>query len=152
MIGGTLKVVFIGKEDLIVSFFSDIDVSNRSHLGILFKQVGLFLKNRYHYLLSGYYDAEIYENSNYFVFEIVKIHDSESIDFDISFHPDSPMLYEFEEEDYFLEPKYYYQGKYYVDFSLVAEKKDLLEYGEILYKDLDEIQRNWILVGKSIEN
>lgn len=148
MIGGTLKVVFFDPDFLVVTLVSDIDLSDRSHLGILLKQIGLFLKNRYYYLLSGFYDAEIYENSNYFVFEIEKIHDSNTIDFDISFHPNSPMLYEFEDGDYFLEPKYYYQGKYYIDFSSVSNRYDFNEFGAVLYKNLDEIRNHWILLDR----
>lgn len=126
---------------------SEIDITNRNNLGILLKQIGIHLRNKYHYLLDGIYDVEAYQCRDYFVFEMEKVGEYSSIDFNISFHPNSSMLFEFDDEDYILGRKYFYEGKYYVDLSLVSPYFDCFEFGIVLYKEeVEKILKEAIVV------
>lgn len=142
-----MKVIFDEDDSFIVHMISDIDISNRGNLGELLKEIGLYLKRHYKYLLSGFYDVEIYQSCNYFVFEIEKVRNSNSIDFDITFQANSQMLYEFEDDEYYLGKKYFLDGKYYVDLSKVIGRLDYLEFGEVVYGDIVKVIKNswfWI--------
>lgn len=127
-----MRVLFNEEDSFVVHMVSDVDISDRNNLGKLLKEIGLYLKGHYKYLLSGFYDVEIYQSGNYFIFEIEKVRNSSSIDFDITFHANSQMLYEFEDDEYYLGEKYFLDGKYYVELSKVIGRLDYLEFGEVI--------------------
>lgn len=142
-----MKVEFLENDLIIVHVIRDIDISNRNNLGILLKEIGVYLKKKYHYLYSGLYSVNAYQYVNYFVFEICKVSNSSSIDFNISFHPNSLMLLEFTDEDYILGKKYYLDGKFYIDFKIVSSYFDCFEFGKVVYKEeAEEIMKKAILV------
>ncbi len=147
MIGGTLKVEFLDPDTLIVQMTSSVDIGNRSNLGLILKQIGIYLNRKYHYLLDGIYDVECYQCGKYFIFEIEWIGDYKTIDFNITFHPNSRMLLEFIDDAYFKGKKYYYQGKYYMELSRVIEAIDCFEFGNVIYKEeAEEVLKNGIIV------
>lgn len=142
-----MKVEFLEDDLIIVHIIRDIDISNRNNLGVLLREIGVYLKRKYHYLYSGLYSVIAYQYVNYFIFEIRKISDSSSIDFNISFHPNSFMLFEFTDEDYIPGKKYYFDGKFYVDFRVVSSHFDCFEFGKVVYKeDAEEIMKKAIAV------
>lgn len=143
-----MKVEFLENDTIIIHIIRDIDISNRNNLGVLLKEIGVYLKRKYHYLYSGLYNVSVYQYLDYFVFEIHKISNSSSIDFNISFHPNSLMLFEFLDEDYILGKKYYLDGKYYVDFKIVSSCFDNIEFGKVIYKEeVENIMRKAIIVS-----
>lgn len=143
-----MKVEFLENDFIIVQMISSIDIKNRSNLGLLLKEIGIYLKNKYHYLLDGIYDVEAYQCADFFVFEIEKVDDYTTIDFNITFHPNSHMLFEFEDENYILGKKYYYNGKYYIDFNLASIYLDCFEFGNVIYKDeVERILKEAVLVS-----
>ena len=148
MIGGTLKVEFLDQDTLIVQMTSSIDIGNRSNLGLILKQIGIYLNRKYHYLLDGIYDVECYQCGEYFIFEIEWVGDYKTIDFNITFHPNSRMLLEFWDNEYISGKKYYYQEKYYIELPRVFKRIDCFEFGRVIYKeDVDEVLKNGIIVS-----
>lgn len=128
-----MKVEFLENDWIFVQLCSSIDISDRSNLGVLLKEIGIYLNRKYSYLLDGLYDVEIYQCVDYYIFEIEKVGEYSSIDFNISFHPNHRMLFEFEDEDYINGCKYFYEGKYYVDFRLASNYFDCFEFGHVIY-------------------
>jgi len=148
MIGGTLKVEFLDQDVLIVQMMSQIDIENRSNLGLLLKEIGIYLNRKYHYLLDGIYDVECYQCGEYFIFEIEWVGDYPTIDFNITFHHNSRMLLEFIDGEYISGKKYYYHEKYYVELPRVLKKIDCLEFGRVIYKEeVDEILTKGVIVS-----
>ncbi len=131
----SLRVEFLENDSILVQMTSSIDIKNRTNLGVMLKEIGIYLKNKYHYLLDGIYDVEVYQCADFFIFEIEKVGDYSTIDFNITFHPNSHMLLEFEDENYVLGKKYYLEGKYYIDFNLASIYFDCFEFGNVIYKE-----------------
>lgn len=135
IIGDTLKVEFLENDKITVQLYSNIDISDRSNLGVFLKEIGIYLKKKYDYLFDGLYDVEAFQYSNYFIFEIEKVEEYPAIDFNISFHPNRRMLMEFDDEDYINGCKYFYNGKYYVDFELASHYLNCFEFCNVIYSD-----------------
>lgn len=148
-----LKVVFLESDSFLVFMRSSIDIGNRSNLGVLLKQIGLYLKKKYHYIFSGLYHVDIYQFMDYYVFEIEQDDEEEDdmIDFNVSFHPNSLMLFRFSDEDYVKGKKYFWNGDYYVEFNVVSSFLDCLEFGNIIYKqeEIEQILKESILIDIS---
>jgi len=148
MIGGTLKVEFFDQDTLIVQMISSVDIGNRSNLGVILKEIGIYLNRKYHYLLDGIYDVECYQCGEYFIFEIEWVSDYPTIDFNITFHPNSRMLLEFMDSDYIPGKKYYYKEKYYIELPRVLEQIDCFEFGRVIYKEeAEDILKNGIVIS-----
>ncbi len=132
---------------MVIQMISCVDIKDRSNLGVLLREIASYLKKKYHYFLDGLYDVEIYQYMNYFIFEIEKVGEYSSIDFDITFHPNHQMLVEFYDEDYIQGKKYFYDGKYYIDFKLASLYFDCFEFCKVIYKeDVETVLKNAIVV------
>ena len=148
MIGGTLKVRFLEQDIFNVEMISQIDIEKRSNLGLILKEIGIYLNRKYHYLLDGIYDVECYQCGKYFIFEIEWVDDYPTIDFNITFHPNSRMLLEFMDSEYFQGKKYCYQGKYYMELPRVIDKIHCFEFGNVIYKDMvDKVLKNGVMIS-----
>ena len=148
MIGGTLKVEFLDQDILNVEMMSQIDIENRNNLGLILKEIGIYLNRKYHYLLDGIYDVECYQCGKYFIFEMEWESDYPTIDFNITFHPNSRMLLEFMDSEYFFRKKYYYQGNYYMELPRVLDKTYCFEFGKVIYGEaVDEVLKNGVMIS-----
>lgn len=142
-----LKVSFFDEDHFIVQLESSIDATSKQNILLLLKMICIHLKKAYHCKIKGYYEVVIYRNQGYYVCCFEKEDDGSQIDFNITLYLNSVLLYEFDDDEYFLGPKIIYQNKYYVELEEVINRIDYLEYGRVVYgKEVDSILEKGILL------
>ena len=131
-------------------FFKD---ENKKELEEEIKKIFIRLIKYYHLNISGFYDVIVYENQKYgSIIEIILkeqlLFRPEFIDIKVKLYKNCKMY--FKTKDYFILNNYnniYYQdNNYYLDINNINNFLNLMEFGDILYKEKDINLSNMILI------
>lgn len=130
------------KEDII----SVIDISNKSALEKLIKNVTFKLKNIYDITINGIYSLKLYISSGYGAFIVASKLDSlfskDSIDFRVEIILNCTFYYK--TDDFFMvkdsKTIYAYNNYYYIEIENLKRKIDYCEFGEIVYDEFLKIK------------
>ena len=124
---------------LINTFFDDLE---KKELIIRIKEVFIRLIEYYNFDLKGSFECILYENKKYGTIMEIKNHDEllfprDLIDIKVKLYKNSKFY--FKTIDYFIISKYqdiYYDKRYYyIDINNIDNIIDVIEFGDILYKD-----------------
>ena len=148
MMENDIKITFTSDDNFIVYYINNGLYKTVDDYKSLLKMINDTLENKYDYDLFGYYEVNIYYNSNFYVLEFNLVDNYGYKDFDITLFINSPILYEYEDEDLFDCDKIYYNGNFYCEIENVCNDIRLFEYGNIIYgKDVDHILKNAVILN-----
>ena len=123
---------------------------NEEAVLLFIKMIGKHLEKVYHYTFIGSYHLLVYWKEKVTILEFEHLSSLGKVDFDVELLLNSSILYEFEDSSYLPGKKWYYQGKYYVNFDDLEDRIDLFEQGKLVYgKKAKEVAEHWILVGEN---
>lgn len=128
-----LKVEFKDKDCFTVIYYDEVSLSDEETILLFIKMISHHLEKVYHYIFSGSYRLLIYWKTRVVIMEFSQISPLGKVDFDVDLLLNSTVLFEFEDFYYLEGKKWFYQGKYYVDYDRLNDKFDLFEYGRLVY-------------------
>ena len=135
---------------LINTFFSNYE---RPELIVKIKEIFIRLIEYYNFDLKGQFDVSLYENIKYgTVLEIKKIDEllfpRDIVDIKLKIYKNKNFY--FQTDDIFYIKNYqniYYDGNYYyIDLKDVDNYLNIVEYGNLLYKEKDNYLKNMKLI------
>ena len=143
------------KDDLIIVYLININFDNleRKELIIRIKEMFIRLIEYYNYDLEGSFECILYENNKYGTIMEIKNNDEllfprELIDIKVKVYKNSKFY--FKTLDYFIIDKYkniYYDGiYYYIDINNIDNIVNIVEFGDILYKEKDNYLKSMKLI------
>jgi hypothetical protein len=145
-----LKVEFSDLDHFVVTYYDEVCLMNEEAVLLFIKMIGKHLEKVYHYTFIGSYHLLVYWKEKVTILEFEHLSSLGKVDFDVELLLNSSILYEFEDSSYLPGKKWYYQGKYYVNFDDLEDRIDLFEQGKLVYgKKAKEVAEHWVLVGEN---
>lgn len=142
-----MKVDFIDSEHFTVYYICSSKLRTEEDLKCFLKMFNNYLKQKYNYVFKGYYNVNIYNNSDMYVLVFNNIDDYGIADFNINMSLSAPILYEFTDSDIIDGRKIYYDGKFYVEIDRFISDIHLFEYGNVIVGDyVNKIINNGIII------
>ena len=119
-----MKVEFCDLDHFVVTYYGEVCFFNEEAVLLFIKMIGRHLERVYHYTFIGSYHLLVYWKEKVAILEFEHLSSIGKVDFDVELLLNSTFLYEFEDSSYYLGKKWYYQGKYYVNFDEIEDKID----------------------------
>lgn len=142
-----MRVDFLDDKNFIIYCIYDGGLKTEEEMKKFFKMLNSRLKKRYAYEFEGIYDVDIFCKNNVFILVFKNIDDFGEKDFNITMYINSTLLYEFEDFEFFLGKKIFYNDKYYIELDSVVDDIRLFEFGNIIYGNkVEEVLRQGILI------
>ena len=142
-----MKVEFCDLDHFVVTYYGEVCFFNEETTLLFIKMIGRHLERVYHYTFIGSYHLLVYWKEKVAILEFEHLSSIGKVDFDVELLLNSTFLYEFEDSSYYLGKKWYYQGKYYVNFDEIEDKIDLFEQGKLVYGNkAKEVSEHGIIV------
>ena len=142
-----MKVEFCDLDHFVVTYYGEVCFFNEEAVLLFIKMIGRHLERVYHYTFIGSYHLLVYWKEKVAILEFEHLSSIGKVDFDVELLLNSTFLYEFEDSSYYLGKKWYYQGKYCVNFDEIEDKIDLFEHGKLVYgKRAKEVTEHGIIV------
>ena len=142
-----MKVEFCDLDHFVVTYYGEVCFFNEEAVLLFIKMIGRHLERVYHYTFIGSYHLLVYWKEKVAILEFEHFSSIGEVDFDVELLLNRTFLYEFEDSSYYLGKKWYYQGKYYVNFDEIEDKIDLFEQGKLVYGNkAKEVSEHGIIV------